>query len=632
MQPLRTRFKFSTRLFALVGTLFISMMLGNAAQAQTTIVNYDFNAATAYPAAPTETAPGVTSSATSTEPFLTFSGTATGAQAFTPNATGPAIAMQNSSGTNTKYFQFNLGGEALSDYASYKIYFQAQRSNSGAQVITLAYSTNGGTSFTNFPTTGAPGNGSFSQILFDLTSVMALNNKDNIIFRLLASGASGTGTLRIDNFQVQAVNSPLPTPQLIISEFRLQGRSGACDEFVEIYNASDAPYVVQSTDGAATGFAVVSSNGPTVLFTIPNGDTIPARGHYLGTNNGSSCTDGGAYSSGTYPAGNGTTATGDRNFVSGDTPLNAGIALFNTSSATGFTTDNRLDAVGPTTEANTLFKEGTGYPQLHVFAQENFHPNYSIYRDLRSGLPKDTNDNDADFDSVDTNGTELCDSTTNFACRRLGAPGPENTSSPIQRNANIKASLIDPQCTGMAVNPVLPSACRFERRTEMGGSPTSFGTLSIRRRFTNSTGATVTRLRFRIVDITNFPEGELGNGSGRADLRAISSSTVTAFCQSESGIFHQCSDNPGPTTEIVGTTLETDEHGQENGGGFNSTLTLPNQLADGAGINLQFTLGVEANGFFRFFVNVEALTSDATPPAATKAQATGKARASKLKK
>src|SRR6266536_1222925 len=49
------------------------------------------------------------------------------------------------------------------------------------------------------------------------------------------------------------------------------------------------------------------------------------------------------------------------------------------------------------------------------------------------------------------------------------------------------------------------------------------GTLSIRRRYTNTTGAiAVTRLRFRIVDITSYPAP---NG-GTADLRAISSGDV----------------------------------------------------------------------------------------------------------
>jgi hypothetical protein len=46
-----------------------------------------------------------------------------------------------------------------------------------------------------------------------------------------------------------------------------------------------------------------------------------------------------------------------------------------------------------------------------------------------AGLPKDTNDNAADFIFVDTDGTSA------GAVRRLGAPGPENLASPIQRNA-----------------------------------------------------------------------------------------------------------------------------------------------------------------------------------------------------
>jgi hypothetical protein len=123
------------------------------------------------------------------------------------------------------------------------------------------------------------------------------------------------------------------------------------------------------------------------------------------------------------------------------------------------------------------------------------------------------------------------------------------------------------------------------------------------------------------VDITTFP-----SLLGTADLRAISSSQVTATCQSEGGTPHLCSDNASPTTTIEGTTLETDASGQSNGGAFNSTLSLATPLAAGASINLQFLLGVEQNGTFRFFVNVEALTS-APAPAFTKSQTTRRGRA-----
>src|SRR4030095_8953888 len=48
--------------------------------------------------------------------------------------------------------------------------------------------------------------------------------------------------------------------QLIISEFRLRGPSGANDEFIEIYNNSGADHTV-SDSGGGTGYAVAASDG-----------------------------------------------------------------------------------------------------------------------------------------------------------------------------------------------------------------------------------------------------------------------------------------------------------------------------------------------------------------------------------
>ena len=47
----------------------------------------------------------------------------------------------------------------------------------------------------------------------------------------------------------------------------------------------------------------------------------------------------------------------------------------------------------------------------------------------------------------------------------------------------------------------------------------NLGTMSFRRRITNFTGAPVSRLRFRIIDITTFPVPT----AGVADLRALTS-------------------------------------------------------------------------------------------------------------
>src|SRR5678815_2906753 len=229
--------------------------------------------------------------------------------------------------------------------------------------------------------------------------------------------------------------------QLIISEFRVRGPNGANDEFIEIYNNSGADHTVA---GGGTGYAVAASDG-VARCVIPNGTVIPNRGHYL-------CANSAGYSLASYPAGNGTTATGDATYTT-DIPDNAGIAIFNTSVGADFTLANRLDAVGSTSEANTLYKEGTGYPALTPFSID-----YAFYRDncgkggsittfgrCTISTPKDNNNNAADFIFVDTNGTSA------GAGQRAAPPGPENLSSPIQRNSTITENLLD--ATVIKANP-----------------------------------------------------------------------------------------------------------------------------------------------------------------------------------
>src|ERR1051326_1894886 len=191
--------------------------------------------------------------------------------------------------------------------------------------------------------------------------------------------------------------------QLIISEFRVRGPNGNNDEFIEIYNNSGADHTVA---GGGTGYAVAASNG-VARCVIPNGTVIPNRGHYL-------CVNSVGYSLASYPAGNGTTATGDATYTT-DIPDNAGIALFNNNTGgASYSLANRLDAVGSTSEANTLYKEGTGYPAIVPFDIDS-----SFYRDncgkggsiptfgaCTIDTPKDTNNNAADFIVIDTHRSE----------------------------------------------------------------------------------------------------------------------------------------------------------------------------------------------------------------------------------
>jgi hypothetical protein len=383
--------------------------------------------------------------------------------------------------------------------------------------------------------------------------------------------------------------------QIIITEFRVRGPSGANDEFIELYNASGADHTVTAASG--TGYGVAASDG-TTRCSIPNGTVIPNRGHYL-------CANSVAYSIGAYPAGNGTTATADATYTT-DIPDNAGIALFNNNTGGGsYSLANRLDAVGSTSEANTTYKEGTGYPALTPFSID-----YSFYRDdcgkqgsittlgacPSGGLPVDTNNNATNFIFVDTNGTSA------GAGQRLGAPGPQNLSSPINRNGLITGNSLD--ATVLAANP--PN--RVRDFTSVPAQNSTFGTLSLRRRFVNNTGANITRLRFRIIDQTTFPAP-----SGFADLRARTSGAVVVASINDAVT---CAATGAPATppctvSVQGTTLEAPPS-QPNGGAFNTsvsagTVTLGTPLANGASLNLQFLLGIQQTGTFKFFLTVEAL-------------------------
>ena len=388
--------------------------------------------------------------------------------------------------------------------------------------------------------------------------------------------------------------SPVNVGDALISEFRFDGPGGDADAFVELYNNTDQPLTVFSNDGSS-GWAVVAANrvGGTcnssdpncpppdkfAFCIIPNNTVIPARGHFL-------CVNASGYGLQNYGGSN--KAMGD---ATGTTRLGGdpggepfdGLAL--SRSATNFTPANWLDAAGG---VDSTLREGQPIPYQYDF---NATAQYSIARRLTNGRPQDTGNNAADFVLVSTTGS--VGSTTAM----LGSPAPENLASP-RENLSVIASLIDPtvasslppnrvrQFCGDAGAPACPA--------DTNTAPSGY--LSIRRRFTNNTGANVTRLRVRIYDITtlNTPVAI----APQADFRAVTSADVNV--------------TTGFSNVLVrGTTLES-LPAQTMGGGFNSGLSvnavsLATPLAPDAAINVQFLLGIVQSGRFRFFVNVEAL-------------------------
>ncbi|HEV8133070.1 MAG TPA: hypothetical protein VGP85_00265 [Pyrinomonadaceae bacterium] len=380
---------------------------------------------------------------------------------------------------------------------------------------------------------------------------------------------------------------------LLISEFRLSGPAGANDEFIELYNNTETPLSVSTSDGSE-GWAVAASDG-VIRFQIPNGTVIPARGHFLGVNSA-------GYSLSSYPAGiAGATATGDAAYTI-DIPDNAGIAVFRTSNTENFSLATRLDAVGSTSEENTLYKEGTGYSAIspgsvdYSFVRDNCGKGGSVtaFGPCPSkGLPKDTNDNATDFYFVNP------EAPSSRRDANLGAPGPENLSSPIQQNDAMPVVNLD----GTSAASSLPNRARD--LTSDPANNSTFGTLDIRRRVVNTSPFPVTRLRFRIVDITTFSAP-----GGIADLRPRTSTDLSVGGINDSTT---CPEGSTPcTVTVLGTTLEQPP-GQPNGGGFNSslssdTVTLQTPIAVGDSINVHFLLGVQQTGSFKFYINVEILT------------------------
>jgi hypothetical protein len=379
-------------------------------------------------------------------------------------------------------------------------------------------------------------------------------------------------------------NGPTPvntTSGPIISEFRLRGPQGARDEFIEIYNPSNSPIRVTTTDNSE-GWAVASNNGAAtiVLALIPVGTVIPARGHFLIANNPDGITGPAlVYSLNGYPS-----VTGTPNTVRGadsDTGYSldvsdiSGIALFNTANTASFSNLTVLDATGPNTlPGGNIFREGAGYAPLPVTNTQ-----YTMHRTQLGGTPADTGDNATDF---------LLNDAASTAGVRLGAPGPENLDSPVLNN-NIFVDRFNSSVASNQPNNVFRKVCAVAE--ECLPNRSALGTLSIRRRVTNSTGAPVTRIRFRVRDISTLP-----SPVGTADIRPI---TSTDAIDTVSGLL------------LRGTALE-EPPTQTLAGGWNASwalgiVNLAAPLAPGASVDVQFLVGVQQGGSYRIFVVTEAL-------------------------
>ncbi|MFL6230597.1 MAG: DNA/RNA non-specific endonuclease [Pyrinomonadaceae bacterium] len=456
-----------------------------------------------------------------------------------------AVFEFNGSGSSTNYLVTSPATGSQTTAAAYAI-SGTVRNRAGAPMNGVSLTLSSGDTPLANTTTNASGNYSFP-------TVTAGGD-----YQVTPSAAGFTFSPASRSFDALGANQTADFTALasvIISEFRTQGTTTG-DEFIELYNSSEQAI---NLSGFTLGFELseaASTSGSVVL-----SGTIPAHGHFLLATAG-------------YTLG---AAAADQTISS--LALTSGITLVSSSGPA-------LDAAGFNT-SSTFYKEGAGLTPASGFGQ------YSFVRKLASGSPQDTDDNAADFVFISTDGG------TYGGVSVLGAPGPENTGSPLVRSSatEILSRLIDPAMS----STVSPNRVRDTSDT---GTNKTLGTLIIRRTWVNNTGLNVTRLRFRIVDVTTLHSPNAFGGAAQSDLRALTSSDVTV------------TRTDGSTIPVQGTTVE-EPPTQTLGGGLNSTFTvaLGSPIPQGSAVSTQFVLGVMQSGKFNFFVNVEAVTQ--APPSSS---------------
>jgi hypothetical protein len=415
----------------------------------------------------------------------------------------------------------------------------------------------------------------------------------------LVNLSNAAGATILDGQAVGTITVASPPGTFLISELRTFGPgpgNDPNDEFVEFYNNTNSSLTVAASDASA-GYGVFVQGAdcnatPVLVGTIPNNTVIPARGHYLMV--------GTTYSLANY---GGTGAAAGNLTLSSDIPTNGNVAVFSTSDITSISSTNRLDAVGfglNTGSVCDLLREPTNATaattNLTLLGQHSYFRKECDFAGgcQAGGNPKETNDNSVDFMFADANATAA------GPAPHLGAPGPENLASPIRRdNAGITSLLLDTTVSTSA------QPNRFRSFTVNPPNEPN-GSLEVRRRVVNNTASTVTRLRFRIVELTTAPTPP----SGVADLRAVTSSPVVISNIQDAAT---CASTGTPATvpcqvTAQATVLETPP-AQPSGGGYNATLTVavPGGLAPNASIDVNFRLGVVQAGTFRFYIIIEAL-------------------------
>jgi hypothetical protein len=186
-----------------------------------------------------------------------------------PVGNGSAKSFSANKWAMNDYFQFSMNS---SGYRSLRLKFDQTGSGTGPLQFKLAYSINGSTfiDYANYdiPQTNASSaidwsatsSNSNSTLSFDLSSVVQLANKTNLVFRLVQSGTTSltngtvqpTGTSRVDNVEISGVALDSNPPVIFLigdSILRQVAGSSWSDPGVAAVDAEDSSVAVM-TSGA----------------------------------------------------------------------------------------------------------------------------------------------------------------------------------------------------------------------------------------------------------------------------------------------------------------------------------------------------------------------------------------------
>lgn len=357
----------------------------------------------------------------------------------------------------------------------------------------------------------------------------------------------------------QLVGSVVAPGDLVVREFRLRGPAGAEDEFIEIFNKTANAITVAATDGSP-GYGI-AAEALGVVAQISNGTVIPRGGFFLAVNSSPAT----GYSLSNY--GGAGASTQDASWTT-DIPDNTGVALF--ASTLNLDLTRRLDAVG-FASSSALYREGSGL----AVAGATGTSEVTYARAAWSGIVNDTGSNAEDVNLLDTNAA-----TFGPVIATLGTPGPQNLASP--KDAGLSLSLADPT----------KGATTFPNRYRVS-SPTNI--YYFRWKVTNTSGGTITTLRFRVGRLTTL------NGPGfvpgaQADFRLITTLNSSPFSVPGDGL-----------VVAQGLTLEPPPTGLPLDGGYNASvsLTIPGGLAPGASTYINLGFRYSPGSYYSYWVSGE---------------------------